>query len=697
MADRPDESLSALTRRLSALLGTEDGAQTLAVMQRLELLARRGEDGRPEPSSDPGSLRLGIWEPEAQPDGRVEFVRSGKYVDQWHFWADVERLPAKRGPRVVLLGESVARGYLYDPLVTPARVLEMMLRSVDGLEDADVVDLARTDHVPDAIQTMFDPLPAVEPDAVVLFAGNAWQNVGLDLAHLQELADALRAGGYAELRRVMLEQVLLPRWRLLLDGLADSVAPFEIPVVLIVPEFNLHDWKCEPEVLAPVLPGDDNVGWMAAREAAAGALRERRFADAERHAWTMLALDHGTSSAAYDLLAEALLALGRTEEARAALEGSRDALYGLYIAHSPRCHRAVQDVLRAKADEHGFGLVDLPRLLEERGILPDRRILIDYCHLTIAGMRIAMAAAAEPLISALAAHGARASELEQVAIPVRPEDEALAHLLAAIHNAHWGQGRDVVGYHARRAVELAPQSTDLLRAYVDAQSRGAEPWLTEAFDRLTRAPNARRYMTTADPRHLGKLADFDLVDAVADALEAVGVPAREEVAKILRSEHGRAPRVDLLDPRYRATTFRGRDGYSLGPQRAYHRALDLVSRFFLIRDDSEPLLLRVTARLPAGEGDVHARVNGSTVATFAAGREWRNAEISVPADAVRPGLNRVDLRWPLLAPPSAKLLEKDARRLERGLYPEVLPAYGEVHAFTAEPAGELASNVAATE
>jgi hypothetical protein len=685
MADRPDTSLAAVTRRLAEMLGSSEGAQTLALMQRLELLALRGVD-EPARPSDPGSLALGIWEPETDSDGNVEFVRSERYLEHWRFWADVDRLPAKRGPRVVLLGESVARGYLYDPLVTPARVLKTMLRSVDGLDDADVVDLARTDHVPDAIQQMFDPLPAVEPDAVVLFAGNAWHNVGLDLAHLQELADAVRDGGYRRMKEVMLERIVLPRSRSLLDALADSVVPFELPVVLVVPEFNLRDWKSEPAVLAPVLPGDANVRWMESRRQAAEALRQGRLNEVERHARTMIQLDGGTSSAAHDFLAEALFGLGRDDEARAALEGSRDALYALFVAHSPRIHAAVQDVIREKAREHGFGLVDLPRLLDERGVIADRRVLIDYCHLTVAGMRIAMAAAAELLLPTLGARAVPASELEDVDIPVRSDDEALAHLLAAIHNAHWGQGREIVGYHARRAVELAPERSDLLVDYADAQSRAADPWLTEAFARLTRAPNARRYLTLADPRLLEKLADFDLVDAVVGALEAEGIPARAQIVEILRDEHGQARRVDLLDPRYQATTFREWSGYSMGPERAYHRALDLVSRFFLIRHEPGPLVLYVTARLPAGAGEVEVRVNEAAIGTFAAGSAWRNAAVDVPADVVRPGLNRVELEWPLRAPRSAELLDESAQRLERGVYPEVLPAYGELHALTVETA-----------
>src|SRR5439155_24337600 len=140
----------------------------------------------------------------------------------------------------------------------------------------------------------------------------------------------------------------------------------------------------------------------------------------------------------------ALLARGRDGEARAAMEAARDAIYGLLIAHSPRCPSPVQAALRSRATELGFAVVDLPTTFAARGVVPDRRFFLDYCHLTIDGMRVALAATAQAVAGLMAVTTPPASELEQVEISIAPREEALAHLLAAIHNAHWGQNADVI-------------------------------------------------------------------------------------------------------------------------------------------------------------------------------------------------------------------------------------------------------------
>jgi hypothetical protein len=662
-------------------MGSDDGALALSTIQRLGLLAAERADGvEKDPPEE--SLRFGIWEPEVAPDGAVEFVRNPAYIDQWRFWADVDRIKPKRGPRVVLLGESVARGYLYDPEITPARILEAMLQGVPGLERAEVVDLARTDLGVDELRTMLDLLPAIEPDAVVLFAGNNWHNLRLIVEHVQILADSLRSGGYAGLRRVLIEQVILARVSRMLEGLAASLEPFGIPVVVIVPEFNLRDWRGERKVLVPVLANGANVAWMKTRAEAQQAYEEGRFEELEASARAMIALDEGTSSVSQNLLAEALLALGRLDEARTALEAARDAVFGLMISHSPRCPSEVQDLLRKKSAHLGFAVVDLPAVLAARGVLADRRLLLDYCHLTVEGMRVTMAATAEAVGNLVGLAPPPVQDLEGAEVAVAPQVESLAHLLAAMHNAHWGQGREVVRYHCQRAVELSAEGASMLLAYADSQSRRGDQWLTQAFEELTAAPNVRRYLGVNESWLVEKLADFDLVDCMVDALESAGTPARDRIAAILADEHGRTPRVDLLDPRYHATTFREQAGYALCQERAYHRALDLSSRFLLVRREPEAMMFKLTCRLPTGRGEVRVAVNGTPLAAFEAGSRWCTEMIEVAADQLCSGVNRIDIDWPLF-PPSDRMLEEDARRIERGLYPEVLPAFGEIHAFTA--------------
>jgi hypothetical protein len=658
---RPSEALAALTQRLSELLASEDGTLLLARLQSLALAARPTGTS-PRPAAAGG--RIGVWEPRLAAAGALEFVRSEAWAHEWRFWADVERIPPKARRRVVLLGESAARGYLYDPAVTPAAVLQRMLPG------AEVVDFARTDLTAPELASLLDGLHALEPDTIVLFAGNNWHTLLFELTELQRLAATVRERGYAGCRRVFIDEIVVPRARALMDALAGTARDLGAAVVVVVPEFNLLDWRGEPSLLAPVLPDGGNAAWMEAHRRGREALRRGDVDGASAAAAEMFALDGGTSAVGPTLLAEALLPGGRQKEARVWLEAARDAVYGILVAHSPRCPGAVQGVLRDKAGEHGFALVDLPRVFERAlgGELPDRRLFLDYCHLTLEGMRVAMAEVATRLGGEPAA-GAPA---------IDPADEGVAHFLAAIHNAHYGQSDEIVRHHCARALELCPGVADVMLAFVDSQLRHAERWMCRSFETLSRPAAVRRYLAAADPRVMEKLADFDLIEAMVGALEAAGVPARAQAAALLREDDASGRPVDLLAARRRATTFRGRGGYSLGPERAYVQALDTTSAFFVARADAKPLRCRLTCRLPGGEGAVVVRVNGMPGSTLPARREWTTFEFTLPGAA---GVNRIELAWPVLPlPPDS--LERAARRLERGAYPDVLPILGELHAFT---------------
>lgn len=658
----PRGDLRPLTRRLAELLASEEGTLALSQMQQLALLA----GGRVEPVPVDTGLHIGIWAPTVRDDGATEFVRSANLAHDWRYWADVECIPAKQGARVVLLGESVARGYLFDPGVTPAGMLSGML----GVE---VVDLARTDLSLDGLRALVESLPALEPDAVVLFAGNNWYNVVFELDELQRLASALRRDGYARCRRLFIEEIVPARCRSVLGALAETAAEFEFPVVVVVPEFNLRDWRGEPSVSAPVLPGDANVRWLQARRLAESALHGGDSGQAERLGLELLALDGETSSTGPSLLAAA-----RPSEAREWLERARDAVVGILIAHSPRCPGSVQALLRGLSTDARFRVVDLPRIFEREldGRVPGREFFLDYCHLNTRGMRVAMSAVAEALEPLVGTGDAR----NHSAVSVDPEQEGIAHFLAAIHNAHYGQRDDVLGHHCSTAAALSQSAREHMRLYVDCAARWSEPWLCESFARLCDSAMVRRYLL-APELHGQKLADLPLIEAMVGALEKSGMSVRGSVERLLEDEHGAIDRVDLLDPRYRAFTFRDRAGYALAPERAYYRASDVQSRFALVRAQAGPVRLAITCRAPA-EGEAGVRMNGQHAANLHIGTAWRTFTFEV---AARRGVNWIVVEWPAAAPPAGEL-ERAARRLERGVYPDVLPGFGEVHSFVASSA-----------
>ena len=629
-----NESLRGLTRQLARTLASDEGAILLARMQRLALAAARG----PAPARPDRGLRLGIWEPIAGDDGALEFTRTKDTAGEWRYWADVARIPRKTGPRVVLVGESVARAYLFDPEVTLAAMLAASL----GVE---VVDLARTDLTSEHLPSIFDALPALEPDAIVLFAGNNWSSIRLELEDLDLLAGAVRDGGFARCRAVFVDRLIRERARATLDAIATRLEA--IPLCVVVPEFNLKDWRAEGSVVVPVI---DDVGrWLQLQ--------------AEGRADEMIALDGGASPVSQQIAADHAIARGDTVEARRRLEAARDALCGLMIAHSPRCPGVVQEELRAAARRHGFQLVDLPRLFGDSG-LPDRKLFLDYCHLTGEGLSAAataIAAAIAPIVGVSATPPP----------PPGAHVAARAHLLAAIHNAHYGQPADVVGYHANRARQLDPDIRHLAAALAEVVSRRSEAWLCRAWEAVGRDPQAHRYLGAPEMMRAPRVADLTLANALAAAADADGL-----VDAILLEEADPVP-VDLLAPRHRATTFRDIIGQGLGPLLGFVRATAPISRFVMVRARAENLSARITLR---ASGEVAVVVNGLRVTAVPGEIRWTTAELVLPLER---GHNLIELHWPPPRPDTAAQFERAARRLERGLYPEVLAAFGEVHAFVA--------------
>jgi hypothetical protein len=583
---------------------------------------------------------IGPWRPEG-----VEYVRRKENP----FWAADPVIPAKGSRRrVVLVGESAARGYLYDPELSFADVLRAGTA-------AEVVDLACTNLTAAGLQQVLVALPALEPDAVIVFAGNNWDNLALGLPELDRCAEGLRREGFLSVQRIFRDELLLPQSRAVIDLLGALRSALDVEITVVVPETNLVDWQPERSVLTAVLPADGLPEWLALYPRAA------EDPDAARR---MIALDGGVSPASQHLLGTALHRAGERAAARVALEASRDAFCGLLVPHPPRCPGVVQALLR----ESGLRVVDLPAVFEAHtGDLPGRRMFLDYCHLTLEGMRVAAAAildgAGEPSVA--------------------PEVEATAHLLATLHNVHYGQEAAVVRHHCRAALEHSPGVAPVLAELVRAQASSWPSWLTSAFAAVCRLPQAARYLVRKNPNDLAKTADHELIGIVAGELARAGLPAPDP-DDVAAAGHAPGP-VDLVDPRHHARTFQEHVGLRMGPVPAYYRGHLPTSTFFLVCQEVCARRLRVTARVPGLDGPAEAELwlNDKPFGAVRVSARWTVTELA--AERLRAGVNRFEIRWPAAVLRAAEVFERGARRLERGELPDVLPVFGEVHSFTVTP------------
>jgi hypothetical protein len=350
---------------------------------------------------DERTVEVGLWRKEST-DKSAPFVRQANRRQEWFNWAKQDKLEPKRFKwRVAFLGESVARGYLYDPQFTPASVLQQLLRSHLGAAQIDVVDLGKSNLMMAELKTLAGQCLALRPDVIVIFAGNNWRPhiSDSDVPYVETL---LRTHGAPALKS-FLDARQQQDVAHLISQINSLVATRNIKLVWVLPEFNLTDWS-DPVSNAPLLIGQGNREWRNLNEEAARALREGDLATAEKLAGKMVQLDAGTNSVPLRILAQSSRADGDVSAERRSLELARDAEgWNPTYAYSPRVTSVIQKVLREAASVGGNVVVDVPEILNRHlnGALPNRRVFLDYAHLTAEGINVTMAAVASKVIASL--------------------------------------------------------------------------------------------------------------------------------------------------------------------------------------------------------------------------------------------------------------------------------------------------------
>ena len=675
-----------IAERLAELLADDRGAATLGLMRLMRLYGAQGRSGeRTSPGPGAGTNdRVGIWEASSSGD----FVRSPTAKDA-NLWADVDRLAAKgRAQRTVLVGESVARGYLYDPCWNPAIALQEILQRAADDPEMEVVDLARSDLLIDALQHVIRQSLVLQPDAIVVFAGNNW---GAQIFEVlaPDISKMLGDGaGPAAIGELMARQMgalaeSFVRW------LGQFSASAGVPVTVLVPEFNLVDWR--PAVLpsAPYLRGERNRPWIETRRLAEQSLEAGDHGQAARLAGALRDLDGGATMTAAWIEAEAMRHLNGAGDRRGALEAVRDAEIWRPTQPTPRCFGAIQSALRRSAEAAGLTLLDLPARFERySGGLPDRRLFLDYCHLTSEGTKLAMASTAAQLLPML---GNRSKpdwrDLLDAATGPADEVEADARLMAAIHCAKLGQPVEFVQYQCAEAVTVAPRAADSLGYCLDFQSRRTPNLLCASFSRLLEesTPLVARYLLThgAESKDAGKPLRRTFMKAALNVLEPTAPAVARRLPALLAEVHRvTATGLDLLQQAY------AEEGLCAESQSAdFFRSHQTESRFVFYCDEPTPLELEFVCRVPEAAGEVSVFVNGTAVGAFAARDRWGVHRLTVRAGHVAGGENRLDIHWPLPPATGESAFDRIQASIEAGSEPGMSPVFGELHGLVATAAG----------
>src|SRR5215213_6517312 len=285
--------------RLAQLFESEEGERIFRLITHLSVTrdaAGSSTEELKKSGDPPEKLRVGIWEAKDEASGR-SFVRVDT-GEPWHLWANLQEIPAKGlARRVVLIGESVARGYLYHPHFTPALALQKMMDAACGPAEIEVVDLARSDLVHEQLRELIPQALHLEPDALVIFAGNNWfPLIKTDDERLLDMVSAFRATGSWRDVKESCESFLITNTRKTLRLLEEVARERGIPVVFVLPEFNLADWRTEYDC-PPLLTSEETGAWLRAKDEAEQLLKDSDWEKAERLGERLLQLDQGTTAA----------------------------------------------------------------------------------------------------------------------------------------------------------------------------------------------------------------------------------------------------------------------------------------------------------------------------------------------------------------------------------------------------------------
>lgn len=665
--------------QLAEMFESEEGERILKLITRLSGSQNGSSTGEPEKS---GKVRVGTWEATDEDNGRA-FVRVNT-GDPPYLWANVQRIPPKGSRRrIVLVGESVARGFLLDPHFTPSQALQKIMNVACGPDEVEVVDLARTDLTYEQLQELIVQALHLEPDALVIFAGN---NFGVLPAKSQErlldMASEVRATGSWRAVNEACESFLIANTKQTLRLLEGIIKERHIPVVFMLPEFNLADWVTDCDC-PPLLDSEQIEAWLNAKDEAAQLLKGNDWEKAQRLGEQLLELDQCTTTAGPNVLAEVYQKRGDQQKARMYLEMARDSIIGLPFTETPRCYSVIQNTIRAEAAAHGVNLVDLPREFTNYlgGATPDRRLFLDYCHLTVEGIRFAMALTAETLLPLLKYPAKSSKELTQVDMEVDGNVNACAHFLAAVHSCNWGQRTEVIRHHVRTALAADRGIARLMQLYLDFHIRRVPSSLSRSFEELCELPNITAIIAFYSDSTREKFLNIRLINAVVEELEAAGIPTRSQIEELLIREHGiNNGTVNLV-----------KNFYSIGSlprllvdQRAeFYKATAKNTSFVLVCDQFEPLKFTITMKVPAvkPEQTISLHLNGYLVAEFPASDRWTTSTCSIPPGLVQPGPNQVELNWPMPVWSGEKQRARVADCLEAGEMVEITPMFGLVHSF----------------
>lgn len=649
---------------------------------------------------------VGTWHPETHND-EVVFIRK-KQSDSIFWESSRSQIKQKKYPntkRVCLIGESAAAGMFFTPNYSPAIALSSHLNLFSETK-WDVVDLTRSCMNAGGLLATCKASLQLEPDFVIIMAGNNWFSdvifehdapVSKRRAYL-DILENLGPVGISKSYKNNLETHAEKIMQKIVEISKGSAAEF----IFALPASNYADW----ERRCPIYwLGNDTAQWYELYRLATKELESLHYEEALQIGYKMVVIDGGIAPTSNRIIANALIALGRSDEAYSYCVAESDyAVMYDQLTSFPGMPSFIRKICKQFNDQKNMTIVDLETIfIDYLGTkILDKSLFVDYCHMTPETFNVAMSPVASHLINQNQTKS-NSSEKSMVdwrdimknsrPLEIDPFRMAVSYFYAGLYNAHLNQpvinsiNLEPSIEFFQKAVKFSDKILDIMELYIQARScyQGAGFSLSKAGQRLFKLINSPLDFPVAQA---SPGVDALAIEAICTSLERNG----REGVKLMEQYQQHYIRllnrgVDLTEPIYierinEVVRLAVDSELSTRRKVPYFKSWWPCSYFSLVTDIEGDLELKITCRRPyegnIAENFVNILINNNLIGSIHVTSKWSRHNIDIPKNVIIHGFNRLSLEWPKLAQCENQEIIDLTTRYSIGLEVNMFPIFGEV-------------------
>lgn len=619
-----------------------------------------------------GERNIGIWHKEAE--NSEFYTKNKRYENEYNYWCRNKKIPdGKKGKRIILIGESVARGFLYDPHFTPAKYLEYLLNYYTEEKNYEIIDLARLGMTIEIMIRTIKQCLKLKPDLIILFAGNNFrESIFLSEKDKEEYISSIKHNNQINQINKIIEKKMEGFIAELFLTIKNVNEKNNIPFLYIIPEFNLKDWESNNYEKEQYLITDNPAEWNTLFKHAEMAFESKDFKTAKEKYLKLIDINP-VYTYAYEKIAQIYELEHERKKARSWYQNARDSRY-LNWSRASVCTSTIRDKIIKYANKCNCITLDLQEKFHELmpESIPGKNLFLDNCHMSSKGIMISMQLAADNI--------ARMLENKPINSAVFSDDngpdhniEANARFCAAIYNAHIGaQSFNSLYEDIKQAYKYNPQISQLMIKYLNLASKKI-PWvLNRDYEELL-----SEHFTIMAQMDECRILDIPLCNAMLKVLkEDAGIDIISQINYMRIENFGpHNGKINMLEPYFRENSYVKSVGETFyehnTEQHLFVRFTGPISIFHLISNQTYSLSASIVMRIIKKNQTVKIFVNDNYITDCCVADCWTRHEFIINKEYLRDdGLNQLAIYWPEID--QANRNNNDVVMLNKCLYGEII-------------------------